>query len=177
MAKPVAPNVVAVVAPNVVEPAVEVNPPESVVAPAVTLNPPESDAKLVADNVVADVAPKAVAPAHNEPTVRPCTDTFCKELLLVATNRPVTVMSLVDMLPMTVREVALPMVVMAVPPVLMSTAPRMDTLFNDAFPETVSVVSDRSFKTVPLLMVKLDDVKLPFTVTAPVTPRPAFKLA
>ena len=97
--------------------------------------------------------------------------------IAVAHNVPVTVTSLVDMLPMTVREVAEPMVVKAVPPVLMLTAPRMSTPFNDEFPETVSVVSETLFNTVPLLMVKLDDVKLPFTVTAPVTPRPAFKVA
>ena len=69
------------------------------------------------------------------------------------------------------------MVVRNVPPVLMSTAPRMDTLFNDEFPETVNVVSDTLFKTVPLLIVKLDDVKLPVTDVAPDTLSPAFKLA
>lgn len=97
--------------------------------------------------------------------------------IAVAHNVPVTVASLVETLPMTVREVPEPMVVVAVPPILMLTAPRMSTAFNDEFPETVSVVSETLFKTVPLLMVKLDDVKLPFTDTAPVTPRPAFKVA
>lgn len=172
VAKPVTPNVVAVVAPNVVEPAVEVNPPDSVVAPEVTLNPPESVAKPLAPNVVA-----VVAPAHNVPTVNACTDTLFNEVLAVAHNVPVTVTSLVETLPMTVREVPEPIVVVAVPPVLMLTAPCMSTAFNDEFPDTVSVVSETLFKTVPLLMVKLDDVKLPSTDTAPDTLRPAFKTA
>ena len=84
VAKLLAVNVVVVVIPNDVKPAVEVNPPESVAEP-------------VTFNVFA-----IVSPAHNGPTVKACVDTFCKEVLPVVTKRPVTVMLLVDTLPITV---------------------------------------------------------------------------